>query len=453
MQVRKLAEIPFPVGLEGIEGLPQTRRALHNCFNDQGRIIQRPGINLISTTSRVARGAFEWNGSLYSVQSQDLIKITNLVSGAFSVIGTIAGTADVVTATGFNHAVIVVKGGNGYTLDKSDVLTQITSPQYSASDSVAHINNRFVYVPTDGDPAFFSDAGAAGTIQTTSFFDAEELPDLNKVVINFRNILIIGGSDSLEQFRGFDDNIVPFRRLNARIDNGYIGGILEYNNTLLFIGREKGQDVGIFQTGQGSAPKISNHFIDTILSTYTETELSNAKASRIKWRGYDIATFILERDAFGWINGSWFRLSTRSLGENVTWQGGFITEFNLKYYAFDSDRFGVVAAVNKDFGDNFERLIDFGFPVDGTLYLQSLTYRLSQGYNDAVGSVTLQMSGDNVLYSPEFHHNTGELGNYVNQMHFEYPGGLGSYDRFMGLRLWTAEDIDFSASAMEMETR
>jgi len=39
---------------------------------------------------------------------------------------------------------------------------------------------------------------------------------------------LIGGTDSFEQFRSFaDDPTVPFRRLNARIDNGYIGGLLE----------------------------------------------------------------------------------------------------------------------------------------------------------------------------------------------------------------------------------
>ena len=153
--------------------------------------------------------------------------------------------------------------------------------------------------------------GAAGTIQSLSFFDAEELPDLNEVCFNFRNTLYIGGTDSFELFR--DIGIAPnyFQRLNARIDNGYIGGILEYNTTYLFIGREKSQNVGIYSIGQGVAPKISNEYIDTLLDTYTEAELSECISGRIKWLGYDIATFTLARHSWGFFGGRWFELDTR----------------------------------------------------------------------------------------------------------------------------------------------
>ncbi len=453
MRVNPLAEVPFPLGLEGTTELPQTRRALHNCFNADGRLIQRPGAELIKANTGVARGSFEWNGNLYGVVSTDLIRIDNLTTGAYTVINTVAGTADIDTAIGFNHAVIVVKGGNGYTLDSTDTLTQIVDVDYVASDSVAHINGYFVYIPSDGSPAFYSDVGAAGTIQTDSFFDAEELPDDNQVAINFRNVLYIGGDDSFQQFRVVGDVAAPFRPVTGRIDNGYIGGILEYDNTFLFIGREKGQDIGIYQMGQGRAPKISNEYIDTVLTTYTQTELAAARSARIKWRGYDIAVFRLERDAFGYYQGSWFRLSTRESGENASWNAAFITEFNLKYYVFDANNFGVLSDVNTDFGEPFEKLIDFGFPTDGQFAVQSLTYRISQGFNENLGSVTLQISDDNMLYGPAFQRNTGELGDYTSQLVWEYPGGLGMYDRFMGIRLISAENINFSAMAMEMERR
>jgi len=194
-------EVELPTGLEGTNELPFTRKALRNCFNANGRIIQRPGLTLIGTNSRVARGSFEWNGSLYAVASQDLIKITNVTTGAYSVIGTIAGTAKVVTAIGFNHAVIVVKGGALYTLSTTDVLTDISAnANIVASNSVTHINGRFVYIPSDGSVAFFSDVGAAGTVQALSFFDAEQLPDKNNEVFEINNILYIGGTDSIQSY-------------------------------------------------------------------------------------------------------------------------------------------------------------------------------------------------------------------------------------------------------------
>jgi len=444
-------EIDFPLGLEGTKGLPSSRRALKNCFNALGPIIQRPGISTLGNTGRVARGAFEWNGSLYEVASDKLLKINT--DGSHTVIGTISGTTTIDTAVGFNDAAIVVKGGNGYTLNKSDVITQITSPNYYPSDSVCHINGRFIYTPSDGEPAFFSDVGAAGTIQSSSFFDAEELPDLNKVCFNFRNILYIGGTDSFELFRDLGNPTVPFLRLNARIDSGYIGGLLEYNNTFLFIGREKGQNVGIYSIGQGIAPKISNEHIDTILDTYTEEELSNCISGRVKWRGFDLATFTLSRHSWGFLGGNWFDLDTMIGGENAPWQAGYIVEFGLKYYSFSASDIGVFDAVNTDHGNPFERLINGAFEVENDLSVQRLEYRLSQGYNQGVGSVGLQVSDDNVLFGPLFQRLTGSLGGYSDKLEWNYPGGLGLYDGLFAYKLSTSEDIDFSATKLILEER
>lgn len=444
-------KIDFPIGLDGTAGLPATQTKLKNCFNVGDKIIQRAGINPLGTNGRVARGAFEWNGSLYEVASTDLLKVAT--DGTYTVIGTIAGTANIDSAVGFNTAAIIVKGGLGYTLDKSDTLVQITDPDYVASNSVCHINGRFVYIPSNGDPAFFSDVGAAGTIQSLSFFDAEELPDLNEVCFNFRNTLYIGGTDSFELFR--DIGIAPnyFQRLNARIDNGYIGGILEYNTTYLFIGREKSQNVGIYSIGQGVAPKISNEYIDTLLDTYTEAELSECISGRIKWLGYDIATFTLARHSWGFFGGRWFELDTRVSGEDTVWQAGFIVEFGLKYYCFNSENIGVLAAINTDNGNPFERVINGVFEEENNFSVQSLEYRLSQGYNSNIGSVALQVSDDNVLFGPIFHRNTGEIGEYSNKLEWNYAGGLGYYDGLFAYRLFTAEDIDFSSSKLFLDVR
>jgi len=445
--------VSFPLGLQGTEGLPKSRRALKNCWNAAGKIIQRPGITSTGTNSRVARGTFEWNGGLYEVASGDLLKITDPDTGAFSVIGSIAGTNPIDSAIGFNDAVIIVKGGNGYTLDNTDTLTQMISPQFVASDSVTHINGRFVFIPTSGDPAFFSDVGAADTIQTTSFFDAEELPDKNEVAINFRNNLYIGGTDSFEVFRDFGTLPVPFKRLNARMDNGYIGGLIEFNNTFLFIGREKGQDLGIYQFQNGLAPKISNEFIDTILLNHTEEELSNVVVGRIKHHGYDVATFTLTDYSFGYFGGNWFELDTQVNGVDVPWQAGYIQSFGLKYYTFFAGKMGVLDTVNKDYGNPFIRWIIFGFEFEDSISVQSLNYHVSQGFNASVGSVALETSDDNVLYNPPLHVNTGTFGHHVTELEWNYPGGLGFYDRFMGIRLSTGEDIDFSGTKIYMDVR
>ena len=122
-----MPRIQPPVGSTGTENLPRTRRDLQNCFNNgDGRIISRPGIEtILADTTRVARGQLEWNGSLYQVQSQSLRKITDVDTGASSLVGTIEDSESIKFAIGFNTAVIVVPGGRIYTLDKSDNLVDI----------------------------------------------------------------------------------------------------------------------------------------------------------------------------------------------------------------------------------------------------------------------------------------------------------------------------------------
>lgn len=309
-----MARIQFPVGLIGEENLPRTRRELKNCFNNlKGQVLSLPGIKSLNTTGKVARGQFEWNDSLYQVISNDLIKITDTTTGAFSVIGTIAGSEVIEWAIGFNEVVIVVKGGALYTLDKTDTLVDISgNANIVASIDVTHIDGHFVYIPSDGSPAFFSDIGDAGTVQPLSFFDAEELPDRNNGVFNFRNTLFIAGTDSIELFRDTGGTPNPFTRISgARLLNGYIGGFLEYRDTLLFLGREKDQDFGIYALNQGQGQKISNSTIDLIISTYTSAQLEEVIAQRFKWRGYDFAHFALARDSFAFVEGNW--VTTESL--------------------------------------------------------------------------------------------------------------------------------------------
>jgi hypothetical protein len=446
----RLVDVTLPLGLDGSTKIPKTRTALVNCWNAED-IINRPGIAGLNTTGLVARGQFVWNENLYQVVSTDLIKITDTETGDFSVIGTIAGTADIDFAIGFNEACIIVKGGNGYTLDNTDTLVQMVSPQFVASVSVTHMNGRFIFVPSDGSPAFFSDVGAADTIQSGSFFDAEELPDKNTVCFNFRNILYIGGTDSFELFQDSGVGTVPYVRLNARIDYGFVGGILQYGDTFIFVGREKDQDIGIYAIDRGKAVKLSNELIDTILIDYTPTQLANINSNRLKWIGYDIATFKLPSDSFGFYKGNWFTLTTQVDNEAEPWEADFITQFDLKYYVAHDDKIGVFEDIPTDFGNSFEGTIDLGFEEDGYFTVNSLTLNISQGFNDSLGSVALQLSHDNVLYTEPFYRQTGSIGEYAKELTWKYPGGLGYYQGFMGIRLTTTENINFSVSKLTVD--
>ena len=450
-----MAELPFPLGYSGTEKLPRTRQTLVNCWNGGDKIINRPGITELNDTGKKCRGVFEWRDHLYQVVSKDLIKITTPSTGNYSVIGTIAGSEDVDVAVGFTSAAIVVKGGNAYTLDENDVLTQIVDVDFVPSVSVSFMNSRWQYIPADGSVAFFSEVGAAGDIDPLSFFDAEQLPDKNSVCFNLGNYLYIGGTDSFEMFKDSGIGTVPYVRMNARIDYGYIGGKLEYTangiTTYLFVGRKGQQVPGIFAISQGQAIRISNELIDTALATYTTEELKDVKANRLIWLGYDVATFKLPNHAFGFENGNWFELTTQVNNESMPWDADHFAEFQGKYYVGDGPKIGVFEDVPGDYGNTFEKRIDLGFEQDRDFAVNSLELNISQGYNAEIGSVSIQLSHDNVLYGPPFAQNTGDIGEYSNRLIWEYPGGLGYYYGFMGLRIISTENINLSATKIVID--
>lgn len=453
-------QIEFPSGYSETENLPKTRTMLKNVFNSgAGEVISRPGIDLLRDTTGYARGQFVWNGNLYQVRGEDLIKITDTDTGAFSVVSSdIFGTADIATAVGFNTAVIVVKGGRIYTLDKSDVVARIDDgSNFEPCEAVTHINGRFVYIPSNGaNPAFFSDIGAAGTVQAASFFDAEELPDQNTTAFNLRNTLYIAGTDSFELFRDTGATPVPFQRLNgARIDYGYIGGLMAYADTYAFIGREKDLDAGVYAISQGRADKISNPAIDLILSIYTLTDLTMAIGNRIKWRGYDLATWTLPNHSFGFYKGQWFIISRLKDGVEREWSAGFITQFNGEYFSASDQKIGKFSGADSEYGESIPRVIDVPFqePDNDWFACQSVSLGVSQGYNAGAGTVGLAMTRDGVEYGPLIYRDLGALGKYATHLDWNPPGGLGAYDGFMGVRIYTTQAVDFSANSLFARVR
>lgn len=450
--------IPFPPGITGVKDLPRTRQETRNCFPDrEGRLISRPGIEFIVSTGTVARGQFVFNGFIYQVTGERLIKFTDAPSGTFIEIGTIAGITQVRVAIGFTFATIVVQGGATYKLSKTDMLTDITSAtNMKPAVDVAHINNRFVFVPADGSPSFFSDGADPAIINAANFFDAEELPDRNNAVFNFGNTLYIAGTDSFERFRNLPGAGAVFTRIEgSRVLNGFVGALIEYHDSFLFIGREKDQNFGIYAVTQstGSAQKISNETIDEILLTHTPAELDAAIGNRIRWRDHDIATFTLANESFAFVNGNWFFLDRIVNDFRVPWDGGFIVQFDGIYYAASGGQFGRIAAVNLEYSNEFTRSFDMFIEKETNDWfgVQSIGLGISQGLNSGPGSVGLATSRDNVGFGPVLNRDVGLTGQHAQHLVWNYPGGLGRFNGFMGVHIETTQDIIFTAGFLEAD--
>ena len=444
---------PLPKTIRYVQGLPRSEEHLVNMVNFEDSLITRMGVSLVTTGVGACRGRFVFNEKLYQVSGDKLIRI-NPIEKSFTVIGDVSGTADIDHAIGFNQAIIIVKGGGGYVLEKSEVLTPINDPDFLPSNEVARVNGRFVFSPSDGSPIMYSDLGDGGSIGALSFFDAEVLTDKNTGVFNFRNDLYVFGEESIQLFRDAGSTDNPFLPITgATAAQGYIAGKIEFGDTFLFLGKEKDQEAGIFAMGQGGAKRVSTPPVDSIIQQYTPDDLRTCHSQRIVWRGHDFLCFTLPEHTFCFYRGAWsYFQSVLHYEELANWTVRHAVYYQGQYYTGSTDsRIGVIDDSNSDFGDPIRRVIKtfVRFPNDAPANLSSLSLAVSQGQNLESGSVGLRLSDDGSKWSQRFFKSLTDSGDKTFRIHWEAMGGLGHYrNGFVGVEFYTTSEVVFSVDGL-----
>ena len=441
-------KVPLPTGITGDNDIPKRKEYLVNLYSTEDTLIQTPGISALSTGDGICRGAVTFQNEYYQVSGSNLIRISS--SGIKTVIGAIAGTADVVFAQSFIALCIVVKGGAGYFYSPSIGLVQITDPDYFPSVDVDSINARFVFVPADGGPLFYTDVNNLTDIPSLNFFDAELLPDDNKTVINLRNDLYIGGTDSFEVFRNQADVDTPFIRVNgAAIETGYVAAKARYKDTFLFLGRDRDGSFGFFAMSSGDAPQISNSAIAELLNEeYTEAELNLCTSQRFTWKGVDMVCFRLARHSLLYFGNDWTYMQT-GIDPDDTLQPWSVNHLSFAYGKYlvgsaDNNSIGILANINTEYGEKIERQINTFIKADRNAYFEidSAMLDVTAGTNFTEGTVGLCGSKDGLNYGEPWWQPLGAQGRTEQQV--RWTGGLGVFESFLGLKIRTTADVKFS---------
>lgn len=454
-------KVPFPKGLTGLKDFPRKHEGLFNMFNTgKNEIIPRPGVASFANGSGVCRGQHKFQDKLYQVSGQKLIQIDE--DGTVTELGPVDITSfqNTEMTSDFSNLVIVVKGDRGYVYDGVTV-QEISDPDYLTSVDCESISGRTVYIPEDGGPAFFSDEFQPGVIQPLSFFDAETQPDKNTGVINLRERLYIMGEDTQEVFRFTGTGSVPFQRIEgASIWTGYVAGKTFYKNTFAFLGKDKDQNFGFFVMGSGEAPRISTPEIDEILNEeYTFEELKSCIGNRLQWKGIDAVVFKLPRHTLAFNGVGWPLLESLADGtEILPWSVNYITHAYGRYFTGTEE--GPAIGQLANIATDFDQRVEFGFDtyVKGsredyftvnTVLLDGLTGQVAA--NEEEFTIGLQMSDDGRTYGERFYTGLGEAGESLEQVTWEYPGGLGDYESFCGMRFRTAAPVRISSEGIQVD--
>lgn len=66
----------------------------------------------------------------------------------------------------------------------------------------------------------------------------------------------------------------------------------------------------------------------------------------------------------------------------------------------------------------------------------------------AVRSVGLSVSKNGVEFSTPIFRDLGDTGEYTDHLEWNYPGGIGTFNGFMGLRIYTTQDVEFATNLL-----
>lgn len=443
--------VPLPKTIKASKVLPKQSEYLANLINIGGVIVSRPSLTMVTAKSAAPRGMWVFNSELYSVFGDKLYRGTALTE-----VGTIAGTAPVNHDIGFTECAIAATSAN-YTLSTANVLTTITDPDLPLSRDVTRVDGRFVWTPADGSPLAFSDVNYAAEVRSLSFFDAEVLPDPNLGTENIRNDLFVFGAQTIERFRNIGPQDSPFVRVpNSVVEVGYVGGKIKTKDSVIFLGQDRDNGYAFFIFAEGTAAAISGPAINERLnSEYTVAQLEAVTGQRFHWRGADCFAFSLPDRTYLFQSGQWSYIDSGITGLEgfAAFEGKYSTLFNGTWYMQTDE--GLVKfdeTTHEDWSGPFSRrLRTFARSSDESVFSVShLELGISQGISSNAGTVGLSLSKNGKLWSPVFYRDIAALGNYDERLRFQRAGGLGRYDGYMGLTLYSTDDIEIAADSMVM---
>ncbi len=368
-------------------------------------------------------------------------------------VGEIKGSDCIDTAEGFTQLAIAAGTANYYLDGTQDPPTLNSIPvtdSHPASISVEHIDGRFIWTPTNGSELAYSSLDQSNVVGPLNFFDAETMPDGNKFSLRVRNDLFVAGEKSIEQFRSTGISTNPFVRVNNSIVSvGYIAAGVQTKDTFMFLGKDANGGFYFYLYDSGQAIPVSSSAIDEVLNNdYTINELQQAKAQRLNWRGIDCYVFSLKYHTFVYHNGSWsvWDSGTRDEHKIDVWPFYHATYYKSAWYVQATDGIYKLTSDRKDSSGAFAcRFLTFARMKDESSgSVAGLEVSVSQTPDK--GTVGLSVSRDGALWSDLFYRDVG--GDYDKKLIYRPLGGLGQYDSYIGMMVYTTSNIEFAADNM-----
>jgi len=235
----------------------------------------RPAEGIVTTGSGpgVTRGGINWNGTLYRVMGNQLVRVNS--SGSVTNLGVIDGTGQVSFDYSFER-LAVAGGGKLYYFDGA-TLAQVTDIDLGNVLDVIWIDGYFM--TTDGNSLVVTELNDPFSVNPLKYGSSEVDPDPVYGLVKLRDEAYAINRYTIEVFSNIGGELFPFQRNNgALLPKGAMGThcACVMDEQIAFLGGGRGEAPAIWTGVNSATDKISTREIDTILQGYSDDVLATA---------------------------------------------------------------------------------------------------------------------------------------------------------------------------------
>jgi hypothetical protein len=228
----------------------------------------------------VDRGGIFWNDAMHRVMGTKLVSISE--GAVVAELGDVGGTGPVTFDYSFDR--LGIRSDEKLFYRNGAVLTEVTDQDLGPVLDFMWIDGYFM--TTDGEAVVVTELNDPTSILPLKYGSAEEDPDAVTGLIKVRNEPYVLGRNTIQVLKNVGGNGFPFTAVRgASIPVGCVSPSAKclFLDSFAFVGSARGEALGVYIAGQGTASKISDRAIDDELAKVedpTQIILENRS-----WRG------------------------------------------------------------------------------------------------------------------------------------------------------------------------
>lgn len=241
-----------------------------------------PGLTIIGDTGLADRGAIWWNGFVWRVMFNKVIKIDGNTITTFGDVS--FGTDPISLDYSFDLLAIVTQGDLFY-CDGATV-NQVDDPDLGYVIDVQWVDGYFVL--TDGEFILVTDLNDPYSVNPLKYGSSEEDPDPVLALKKVRGELYVLNRYTIENFQNVGGDGFPFARIASNlIPYGCVGthANCDFLETFAFVGSARNEALSVFLAGTGSAARISTPEIDRKLADLTDAQAALIEVEAVSRQG------------------------------------------------------------------------------------------------------------------------------------------------------------------------